>query len=100
MRPSSRTSSRWSFLSAVRSTSESRSSRRCQALLCSSTNRSMAISDFRFAILDLEFVQVPIENQKSGIENLVECVPNFSEGRKVETVKRLTEAIESVDTAV
>ena len=63
-------------------------------------NRSLAISDFRFAILDLEFVQVPIENQKSQIDNLVECVPNFSEGRKAETVRRLIEAIESVESAV
>ena len=30
---------------------------------------------------------------------LVECVPNFSEGRKAETVERLAEAIVSVDTA-
>lgn len=30
---------------------------------------------------------------------LVECVPNFSEGRKTETVERLAEAIASVDTA-
>jgi glutamate formiminotransferase len=63
-------------------------------------NRSFAILDFRFPILDLEFVQVPIENQKSKIDNLVECVPNFSEGRKAETIRRLTEVIESVDSAV
>jgi glutamate formiminotransferase/glutamate formiminotransferase/formiminotetrahydrofolate cyclodeaminase len=31
---------------------------------------------------------------------LVECVPNFSEGRKTETVRQLTKAIESVDSAV
>ena len=30
---------------------------------------------------------------------LVECVPNFSEGRKTETVERLAEAIASVETA-
>jgi glutamate formiminotransferase len=30
---------------------------------------------------------------------LVECVPNFSEGRKTETVERLAQAIASVDTA-
>lgn len=41
-----------------------------------------------------------IQNQKSRIENLVECVPNFSEGRKAETVRRLSEAIESVDSAI
>jgi glutamate formiminotransferase len=63
-------------------------------------NRSFAILDSRFAILDLEFVQVPIANRKSKIENLVECVPNFSEGRKTETVRQLTAAIESVETAL
>jgi glutamate formiminotransferase len=31
---------------------------------------------------------------------LVECVPNFSEGRKPETIERLARAIESVDGAV
>jgi glutamate formiminotransferase len=41
----------------------------------------------------------PIKNQQSAISNLVECVPNFSEGRKTETVERLAEAIASVDTA-
>ncbi len=30
---------------------------------------------------------------------LVECVPNFSEGRKTETVERLAQAIQSVETA-
>jgi glutamate formiminotransferase/glutamate formiminotransferase/formiminotetrahydrofolate cyclodeaminase len=39
------------------------------------------------------------KNQKSAIGNLVECVPNFSEGRKIETVARLAQAIASVDTA-
>ena len=37
-----------------------------------------------------------IRNPKSEIRNLVECVPNFSEGRKVETVERIAQAIESV----
>src|SRR6266851_140114 len=37
-----------------------------------------------------------IRNPKSEIRNLVECVPNFSEGRKVETVARIAQAIESV----
>ncbi len=40
-----------------------------------------------------------IENQKSAIGNLVECVPNFSEGRNSETVARLAQAISSVPTA-
>src|SRR6185503_20285695 len=30
---------------------------------------------------------------------LVECVPNFSEGRKIETVERLVQAIQAVETA-
>jgi glutamate formiminotransferase len=38
-----------------------------------------------------------IENHK--LVRLVECVPNFSEGRKIETVERLSEAIQSVETA-
>ncbi len=33
------------------------------------------------------------------MRSIVECVPNFSEGRKTETVARLAEAIASVDTA-
>ena len=38
-----------------------------------------------------------IRNSKSEIRNpLVECVPNFSEGRKPETVREIARAIESV----
>jgi glutamate formiminotransferase len=38
-----------------------------------------------------------IANKKSKIKNLlVECVPNFSEGRKGETVETIAQAIESV----
>jgi glutamate formiminotransferase len=41
-----------------------------------------------------------IGNRQSEIGNaLVECVPNFSEGRKPQTVARLVEAIKSVETA-
>ena len=40
-----------------------------------------------------------IGNRQSAIGNLVECVPNFSEGRKTETVERLADAITSVPTA-
>jgi glutamate formiminotransferase/glutamate formiminotransferase/formiminotetrahydrofolate cyclodeaminase len=40
-----------------------------------------------------------ISNPQSAIGNLVECVPNFSEGRKTETVARLADAIQSVETA-
>jgi len=44
---------------------------------------------------------VAIENQKSKIENrLVECVPNFSEGRKPELVERIAKAIAAVPGAV
>lgn len=39
-------------------------------------------------------------NQQSAIGNaLVECVPNFSEGRKPETVASLVQAVELIDTA-
>jgi glutamate formiminotransferase len=40
----------------------------------------------------------PIGNRQSAIGNLVECVPNFSEGRNTETVERLANAISSVAT--
>src|SRR5205085_5689862 len=39
-----------------------------------------------------------IGNQKSAM--LVECVPNFSEGRKADTIDRIARAIESVKGAV
>jgi len=42
--------------------------------------------------------QSTIGNQKSAM--LVECVPNFSEGRKVETIEKIAQAIESVRGAV
>jgi glutamate formiminotransferase/glutamate formiminotransferase/formiminotetrahydrofolate cyclodeaminase len=63
--------------------------------------------DFRFYIFDFRFrlnsnvspegaPSTHIANQKSKIENrLVECVPNFSEGRKAETVERIAKAIAS-----
>ena len=42
-----------------------------------------------------------IANQKSKIDNrLVECVPNFSEGRKPEVVDQIARAIKSVDGAI
>ncbi|HYJ87240.1 MAG TPA: glutamate formimidoyltransferase [Pyrinomonadaceae bacterium] len=37
-----------------------------------------------------------IGNRQSAIGNLVECVPNFSEGRKPETVARLVQAIQAI----
>lgn len=41
-----------------------------------------------------------IANQKlEGGNALVECVPNFSEGRKPQTVARLVEAIQSIESA-
>ncbi|HXT64885.1 MAG TPA: glutamate formimidoyltransferase [Pyrinomonadaceae bacterium] len=41
-----------------------------------------------------------IANQKSKIENpLVECVPNFSEGRKAEVVEQIARAIAAIDGA-
>jgi glutamate formiminotransferase len=41
--------------------------------------------------------KVDVENNKSAA--LVECVPNFSEGRKPDVVARLSQAIQSVETA-
>jgi glutamate formiminotransferase len=42
----------------------------------------------------------PINNQQSAIGNaLVECVPNFSEGRKTETIAALARAIAAVPTS-
>jgi glutamate formiminotransferase len=41
--------------------------------------------------------QSAIGNQKSAM--LIECVPNFSEGRKGETIERIARAIESVNGA-
>jgi glutamate formiminotransferase/glutamate formiminotransferase/formiminotetrahydrofolate cyclodeaminase len=38
--------------------------------------------------------QSAIDNQKSAM--LIECVPNFSEGRKGETIERIARAIESI----
>ncbi|MGH9969348.1 MAG: glutamate formimidoyltransferase [Pyrinomonadaceae bacterium] len=41
-----------------------------------------------------------VKNRQSAIGNaLIECVPNFSEGRKIETVERLAKAIAAVETA-
>jgi glutamate formiminotransferase/glutamate formiminotransferase/formiminotetrahydrofolate cyclodeaminase len=42
--------------------------------------------------------QLTIGNNRIG-NRLVECVPNFSEGRKTETVERLAKAIAAVETA-
>ncbi len=45
-------------------------------------------------------MDIQIGNRQSAIGNrLVECVPNFSEGRKPEVVARLSQAIQSVETA-
>jgi glutamate formiminotransferase len=41
-----------------------------------------------------------IRNPKSAIRNLVECVPNFSEGRKPEIIEQVARAIRSVRGAV
>lgn len=40
-----------------------------------------------------------IRKRQSPFGNLVECVPNFSEGRKLETVARLVQVISAVRTA-
>jgi glutamate formiminotransferase len=34
------------------------------------------------------------------MQSIVECVPNFSEGRKLQTIERLMQAVETVDSAV
>ena len=45
-------------------------------------------------------MDIQIGNRQSAIGNaLVECVPNFSEGRKPDVVARLSQAIQSVETA-
>ena len=41
----------------------------------------------------------PIGNRQSTIGNVVECVPNFSEGRKKDVVNNLADAISQVKTA-
>ena len=41
----------------------------------------------------------PIDNRHSALGNVVECVPNFSEGRKIEVVDDLVAAISAIDTA-
>src|SRR6267378_1631041 len=105
MWPSSRTSSRCKRRKEERSSNVSKSSRRSQAVLRSVMKRSWAITDFLLPISDLQSAATPMEpkigNRQSAIGNaLVECVPNFSEGRKLETVERLMQAIQSVDGAV
>lgn len=45
-------------------------------------------------------MKMAIGNRQSAIGNaLVECVPNFSEGRKIETVAELSRTIETIETA-
>jgi glutamate formiminotransferase len=42
---------------------------------------------------------MPIVNRQSSIDNLIECVPNFSEGRNRDAVDQLAAAISAVETA-
>jgi glutamate formiminotransferase len=42
---------------------------------------------------------MPIVNRQSTIDNLIECVPNFSEGRNKDVVDQLAAAISAVETA-
>ena len=44
---------------------------------------------------------IPAMSQQRSMTNnrLVECVPNFSEGRKMEVIRELAQAISSVETA-
>jgi len=65
----------------------------------------LPIADFRFEHSDLQSESVRQADSKSQIGNrksamLVECVPNFSEGRKPETVEQIAQAIQSVRGAV
>src|SRR6266436_6487887 len=39
------------------------------------------------------------DQKPKAMDQIVECVPNFSEGRQVKTVERLAQAIASVETA-
>jgi glutamate formiminotransferase/formiminotetrahydrofolate cyclodeaminase len=38
--------------------------------------------------------------RERGVDKIVECVPNFSEGRRVKVVERLAQAVEAVEGAV
>ena len=42
---------------------------------------------------------LPLSRYNPCVQSLVECVPNFSEGRKPETVQQIADAIRSVSTA-
>ncbi len=60
--------------------------------LNSSVKRTVQIGNWQSAIGN-------DENRQSAIGNaLVECVPNFSEGRRLEVVERLADAIATVET--
>src|SRR5438034_4406371 len=102
MRPNSRTSSRCSLRSVIRSSRCSNSSSLCQTFLRSLMNRSLGmrrlpIANCRFPIGDFRFRIQPATMASDQSAMLIECVPNFSEGRKVETVDRIARAIESVE---
>ena len=67
-------------------------------------NFELRISEFQFWIytdeVDRRLMTNEIRNPQSAIRNLIECVPNFSEGRNIETIDRISQSIESVKGAV
>jgi glutamate formiminotransferase len=50
-------------------------------------------------MLECVALSLPASSIQHLSHALVECVPNFSEGRKIETVERLVQAIQTVETA-
>jgi len=66
-----------------------------------STKLKVPSSKFQAQSSKLKVLQRKMQiNRQSAIGNaLVECVPNFSEGRKAETVAALSRVIETVETA-
>ena len=68
---------------------------------------TLPIANCQFPIFDFQskITRANMEKDKSAIGNqksamLIECVPNFSEGRKADTVDRIARAVESVKGAV
>src|ERR1044072_5818525 len=94
MRLSSRTPSRPRRFSDEASSSLSRSSSRCHAVLRCLTNRSRGT---------IKHIQASWKSCKSCYSvspmSLVECVPNFSEGRRPEIVRQIADSITAIESA-
>src|SRR2546430_9265025 len=70
--------------------------------------RSRAIVDCQLPIFDLLLIRTlvtsnrtPMQSEQSAIGNqksamLIECVPNFSEGRKPEVIETIAQAVASI----